>query len=131
MLGDAHNRKLARISQEENWCVVEDPIPVTLVGVELDREATRIPRAIWRTLLASNGGEACNTLRLLANFRQHINRRLNSISKHLGANGLGGIPSPRYHLSTQIRHTHRLLWRARLFQEFVRGQNVPKGRSGD
>jgi len=77
MPGDAHNRKLAWISQEEDWCVVEDPIPVTLIGIELDREATRIPRAIGRTLLASNGGEACNTLRLLANFRQHINRRLN------------------------------------------------------
>ena len=72
----AYDWKLAGISQEEDWCVVEDPIPIALVGIEFDGEATRVPRAVCGTLLPTDRGEACNTFRLFANLREHVNRCL-------------------------------------------------------
>jgi hypothetical protein len=47
-------RKLGRVSQEEDGCVVCDNIPIALRCPELDREATRVARAVMRTRLATN-----------------------------------------------------------------------------
>lgn len=64
----AYNWKLAGVSQEEDGRVVEDPVPIALIRVEFDREATRVTGAICRSLLSTNRGEACDTLRLLADI---------------------------------------------------------------
>lgn len=36
-------RKLGRIPQEEHRSIIGDEIPVPLVGLELDREPSRVP----------------------------------------------------------------------------------------
>ncbi len=71
--GNTHNGEFARISQEKDGSVIEDPIPIALVGVEFDREATRIASAVCGTLLAADGREARNAFRPLPSLRQHVN----------------------------------------------------------
>lgn len=46
--------ELARLTEEEDGGVVVYPVPVTLVGVELDGEASGVTSRVSRTLLASD-----------------------------------------------------------------------------
>lgn len=48
-------RKLCRISDEENWCVVLHKIPVAFISAKLDREASGVSSVIMRTAFATNG----------------------------------------------------------------------------
>lgn len=64
--------ELARIADEEDGRVVEDPVMVALVGVELDGEATGIAGGIWGTLLAADGGEAGDAVCLFADSAEHV-----------------------------------------------------------
>ena len=66
--------KFRRVSEEEDRGIVEDPIPIPLFGVELDREASRIPSGVRRSLFTSDCGKTCNTFCLLANSIKHIQR---------------------------------------------------------
>jgi hypothetical protein len=61
---------LCRVSEEEDWCIVGNHVPVTLVGTELDGEATRVASAIVRTGLATNRGEADSDGTLLAGLEE-------------------------------------------------------------
>ena len=60
-------------SEEEDGCVIEDPIPVSLFSVELEGKATRVTSTVGRALLTADGGEASNAFRLLAQPAEHVN----------------------------------------------------------
>lgn len=51
-------RELGRVTNEEDRSVVEYPVPVSLLGADLDREPTRVARSIGRAGLATDRGEA-------------------------------------------------------------------------
>lgn len=51
-------RKPQRIAEKEDGRVVADDVPVSLLGVELDREAANVALGVSRTALSGNGGEA-------------------------------------------------------------------------
>lgn len=57
LLGVNKMRELGGVSDEEDWGVVEHPVPVTVVGLQLDRKSTRVASSISRSNLASYGGE--------------------------------------------------------------------------
>ena len=66
--------ELGRISNEENWGVVEDPIPISFVCPQLDRKATGIASGVSRSRFASHGGEANSGADLFANRTQQCLR---------------------------------------------------------
>lgn len=51
-------RELGRVPQKEDGCVVGDQIPVTILGLELYRESTRVSRIVTGTTLSSDGRES-------------------------------------------------------------------------
>lgn len=51
-------RELGWISQEEDWCIVGNQIPIALIRLELDGESSRIASTIVRTRFATNCGES-------------------------------------------------------------------------
>lgn len=65
-------RELSWVAQEEDGGVVVDPVPVTLLSVELDGEAAGVASSVCGALLTTNGRETGNSLGLLANSLQHV-----------------------------------------------------------
>jgi hypothetical protein len=59
--------ELGRVTDEEDGSVIEHPVPVTLVSLQLDSKSTGIPSSIRGTALASNGGESSSCFNLLTN----------------------------------------------------------------
>lgn len=47
------NTNQERITNEENWRVVTNKVPVTILGVELDGKPTRIPSCVGTTTLST------------------------------------------------------------------------------
>jgi hypothetical protein len=47
-------RELGGVTDEEDWGIVEHPVPVALVGPQLDRESTRVASSVGRSRLASD-----------------------------------------------------------------------------
>lgn len=72
LLGVNEHGELGRVTQEENGGVVEHPVPVALLRIELDGESARVARAVGRSLLTTDGGEAGEHLGLLANVLEHV-----------------------------------------------------------
>lgn len=62
--------ELGRVSDEEDWGVVEDPVKVALVCPDLDGEPTGITGSVGRTRLASDGGETDGGACLHASFAE-------------------------------------------------------------
>ena len=60
LLGVDEVWELDWVSDEEDWGVVANHIPVTLLSVELDGEASWVSLSISGALLATNGGEPSN-----------------------------------------------------------------------
>lgn len=60
--------ELGGVPQEEDRGVVEDPIPVTLLGAKLHGKSTRITSSVGRTRLATDSGESNGGLDLVANL---------------------------------------------------------------
>lgn len=50
-------RELGRVANEEDGSVIEDPIPVALIGLEFDGESTGVSSSIGGPGFASNGRE--------------------------------------------------------------------------
>ncbi len=63
-------RELHGVADEEDRGVVADEVVVALVGVELQREATRVAPGVGGALLAGHGGEAGQHLGLHARLEQ-------------------------------------------------------------
>ena len=60
------------ISEKENGGVIEDPIPITLLGIKFHGEASRISGGIRRPLFTSHGRKASNTSCLLTHSVEHV-----------------------------------------------------------
>ena len=80
LLGVDKVREFERITDEEHRRVVADDVPVAFLGVELQREATRIALGVGRTTLTAHGGETQESWGLLADGL-----------KQLGAGVLGDV----------------------------------------
>ena len=65
-------RELRRVAEEEDGCVVVNPIPIALISIELDRETSRVTSSVWRTLLTTDGGETGDQGGLLADLAEHV-----------------------------------------------------------
>jgi len=77
-------RKEKRVADEEDRSVVADQIPVALLRVELHREAARITSGVCGTALPSDGREADQHRRLLADLLKYLRlRKLGDIMSHL------------------------------------------------
>ena len=61
-------REFGGITNEENRCVVEDPIEVTFLCPDFNGEATGITSSVCRAILASNSGETDGGANLLADL---------------------------------------------------------------
>ena len=72
-LGVDEEREFGGIADEEDRCVVIDPIPVTFFCIVFDREPSRVSSSIWGALLATNCRETSNAASLLANTKEHVN----------------------------------------------------------
>lgn len=68
-------RELCRVANEEDRRVVENPVPVALLGAQLDREATRVARRVGGTALATDRREASGRLRLVTHFGEQLGAR--------------------------------------------------------
>jgi hypothetical protein len=68
-------REFHGIADEEDRRVVADQIPVAFLGVELEREAAHVPLGVGRPMLARNGREAQQRLRLGAGL-EHLGPRV-------------------------------------------------------
>ena len=80
LLGVDEDRELGRVTEEENWGIVEHPVPVTLVGVELQSKSTGVTSTVGRSLLTTDGGETSEHVRFLANAFEHVDGSLNIVS---------------------------------------------------
>src|SRR5512145_685248 len=69
-------RKFHCVLNEENWDVVADQIPVTLVGVELDSKTSNIAHCIGRAAFTNNGREAYEDRRPLAGLVEQRRSRI-------------------------------------------------------
>ena len=63
--------KLGRITQEEDGGIIEHPVPVILLSVELHGETTGVASTVCRVILATNGREAGRHLGLFTNALEH------------------------------------------------------------
>ena len=78
LLGVDEDGEFGRIPDEENRGVVEDPVPVALLCVELEGKPTGVTSTVWRTLLTTNGRETSEHLGLLANALEHVDDSLSN-----------------------------------------------------
>lgn len=68
LLGVDEVWELGGVAYEEDGGVVEYPIPVALVGAQLERKATGVTRGIGGAGFATDGGEARGDAHLLADL---------------------------------------------------------------
>jgi len=64
--------ELGRVSEEEDWCIVGDIVPVPFLSPELDGKASRIAGTIVRAGFATDGGEADRDRALLARLAPQV-----------------------------------------------------------
>ena len=60
-------RELGGVPDEEDGGVVEDPVPVTLLGPELDGKTSRVTGSVRRAGLSSDGGKSDGSANFGAN----------------------------------------------------------------
>ena len=72
LLSVYEDRKLRRVTEKEDWSVVENPVPIAFLRIEFDGEASRISRRIGAAFLSSHSREASNALCLLPHTIEHI-----------------------------------------------------------
>ena len=80
--------KLERIAQEEDRRVVPHQVPVALLGVELHGEAPDVPLGVGRPTLAGDGGEAQETVGLLADLGEDLGA---GVLGNVAGNGEGAV----------------------------------------
>ena len=59
--------ELGWVANEEHGCVVENPIQITLLCLQLDRESTGVTSGVRRARLAADGRKTNGGLTLFAN----------------------------------------------------------------
>jgi hypothetical protein len=65
-------RKLCRVPDEEDGSVIEDPIPISFIGPELDRKTTGVTSGIRGARLTTNSGEADGGADFFANGSEEV-----------------------------------------------------------
>lgn len=71
-LGVDKDWEVGGITDEEDGSVVEDPVPVTLLGIELHSKPSGVSSRICGTLLAANSGKSNSQRSLLADTSEHV-----------------------------------------------------------
>jgi hypothetical protein len=99
--------ELERIAQEEDRRVVPDQVPVALLGVELHGKAPDVPLGVGGAPLAGDGGEAQETVGLLADLGEDLGFGvLGDVVGHgkgaVGAGALGVHPPFGNHLPIEM-----------------------------
>src|SRR6266851_590849 len=101
--------ELERITNEEDGCVVSNEVPVTFLGIELQREAADVALGVGRTTLTGNSREASKHRSHLANLGEDL--RL-GVPGDIVRHGEGsesacslGMHTPLWnHLAVEVRH---------------------------
>ena len=61
-------RELGGVSQEENGCVVENPVPVAFLSTELDCKSTWVASCICRSAFTTDGRDTGGCAAFVANL---------------------------------------------------------------
>ncbi len=72
LLGVDEVRELDRVLDEEHRGIVADQVPVAFLGIEAQREATRVTLGVGAAFLAADGREAQEYRGGLADFREQL-----------------------------------------------------------
>ena len=54
LLSVYEDREFRRVTEKEDWSVVEDPVPIAFLSIEFDGEASRISGRVGATLLSAH-----------------------------------------------------------------------------
>ncbi len=57
LLGVNEVGEFGGVADEEDWCIVENPVEVAFVGANFDSEAPGVTGSVWRARLTTYGGE--------------------------------------------------------------------------
>ena len=57
LLGVNEVGELGGVANEEDWSIVENPIEITIVGTNFDREAAGVTGSVGRATFSTNGRE--------------------------------------------------------------------------
>ena len=120
-------REEDRITNEEDWRVVANQIPVAFLCIELDGKTTRISDSISRAALTSHSGKADSNWSFLSNFSKdssfavfayimsHFKMTKSTCKKHNISKVMG--------YEKNLCSIYQLLWRELLVQVYVHDQN--------
>jgi len=72
LLGVDEDGEFGRVTEEKDRRVVEHPIPIAFLCVELHTEASGISGRVCRALLPTNSTEACHAFGLLSDIVEHV-----------------------------------------------------------
>jgi len=75
-------RKAQRIAEKEDWSMVSDDVPISVLSVELESKPADIALRIGSPAFPSDGRKACEHRQLLCNLR--TNRRLSVLGDVVG-----------------------------------------------
>jgi hypothetical protein len=86
--------ELGGVTNEEDGSVVEHPIPVTFLGLELESEPTRVTSGIGRAGFTTDGGDTGSDVNLLANALEEgtggdVAQIMSDLEVTVGASSLG------------------------------------------
>jgi hypothetical protein len=100
LLGVNEVGELGRITDEEHWRVVVDPVPVALWRTDLDGETTGVASSVSRARLATDCRESDGELGLLTNGAEEWRRG------DIGA----GVGESEGTMGTSTLGVHNTLW---------------------
>lgn len=72
LLGMYEGGEFDAVSYEEHGCIIANHVPISLLGIELDRETARIPGRITRSLLSADSRKPNGDFRFLADLAEDI-----------------------------------------------------------
>ena len=109
LLGVDEAREEDRVPDEEDWGVVPDQVPVSLLGVELDGEPPGVAGGVGRSRLPPDGGEAGDDGGALPHLGEDVGLAvLGDVVGHLevakGARALGVHHALGDALPVEVRH---------------------------
>ena len=113
-------RKLVGVAHEEDRRVVADHVPVALLGVELEREATHIAFGVGGPQLAGHGREPRDHRRLLADLGEEPGLR---IAGDVVRDRQGAVGAPTLRMDGPLRNALTVLVRQLLDQLVVLQQD--------
>ena len=99
------NGELGGIPNKEDGSVVEDPVPVTLLRIELESKPTGVPCTVRRALFSTYCRETSKHLGFLADSLEHVDDSLDEISLEFTGKGIAsGRRMNAYQITDVVRH---------------------------